>query len=215
MNISITLIIIVVTCLVSFGAFSNHKLMDDLIFFPPAVKNNNQWYRFVTCGFIHADIPHLLFNMYSLYMFGDYVEKACTEIFGDPTGKVIYVSLYIFALIACLLPSYNRHKNDYGYRSLGASGAVSAIIFAGILLFPTLGIGMFFIPLRIPGFIFGPLYLGVCVYLDRRQKDHINHSAHFWGAIFGIVFLVVMAQVLSSFRPLQHFAAEVSAYFGR
>ncbi|MDB5230765.1 MAG: rhomboid family intrarane serine protease [Chitinophagaceae bacterium] len=215
MVISVTLIIIIITCLVSFGAFSNQKMMDDLIFYPPAVSQNNQWYRFITCGFIHADIPHLIFNMYSFYIFGDYVEKACNEIFDEPRGKIIYVALYILALIVCLLPSYNKHKNDYYYKSLGASGAVSAIIFAGILLFPTLEIGMFFIPIRIPGFIFGPIYLGISVYLDKRQKDHINHSAHFWGAIFGVVFITVMAPVLSDFRPLEHFMTEVRSYLGK
>ena len=164
--------------------------------------------------FVHDGLMHLVFNMYSFYIFGQYVENACNEIFGDPRGKIVYTALYVLALVASLLPSYFRHKDNYYYKSLGASGAVSAIIFAGILLFPTLEIGLFFIPIRIPGFIFGPIYLGISIYLDKRQKDHINHSAHFWGAIFGVAFLIVMSQVLSDFRPISHFVSEVRGYIG-
>lgn len=186
--------------------------MDDLIFYPPAISEQNQWYRFVTCGFIHADIAHLFFNMFALYMFGDYIEKAFLQIFGD-RGELLYIVLYITSLFACLLPTYMQHKDNYYYRSLGASGAVSAVVFAFMFLFPTQGIGLFFIPVFIPGFIFGPIYLIISSVLAKRGGSHINHSAHFWGAVYGVVFLIVTSYALSDFNLVQNFIAEVRGYF--
>jgi membrane associated rhomboid family serine protease len=210
-EITVTLIILLLTCVISFTAFSNEKITNDLIFYPPAVSNNNQWYRFITCGFIHADFLHLAFNMYTFFIFGEKVENAFIEIFGT-SGKLLYALLYITALIACLLPTYFKHKNDYHYRSLGASGAVSGVIFAGIVLYPTMGLRIFPIPLDIPAFVFGPLYLVVSAYLAKKGHGNINHSAHIWGAIYGVLFLVIASQLLSEFRPVQHFINQVSGY---
>jgi membrane associated rhomboid family serine protease len=210
-QITVTLIILLLTCVISFVSFSNERLTNDLIFYPPAVTNNNQWYRFITCGLIHADFMHLAFNMYTFYIFGNLVERTFVEIF-DSSGKALYTILYVAALVACLLPTYFKHKNDGYYRSLGASGAVSAVIFAGIILYPTMGLRIFPIPLDIPAFIFGPLYLIVSAYLAKKGHGNINHSAHIWGAVFGILFLIVTSQFLSPFRPLQHFVDEVSRY---
>ena len=209
--LTITLIILLLTCVISFTAFSNEKIINDLIFYPTAVTNHNQWYRFITCGFIHADIMHLAFNMYTFYMFGGIVERAFQEIFGE-SGKIIYAVLYITALAACLLPTYFQHKNNYYYRSLGASGAVSAVIFTGIILFPTMKLQIFPIPIGIPAFIFGPLYLIVSAYLAKKGQGNINHSAHIWGAVYGVIFLTITSQFMSSFRPLQNFVTEVTAY---
>ncbi len=214
MIITITIIILLLTCIVSFTAFSNEKITEDLIFYPPAITNRNQWYRFITCGFIHADFMHLAFNMYTFYLFGDMVERAFTEIFPG-TGKALYIVLYISSLAVCLLPTYLQHKNNYHYRSLGASGAVSAVIFIGIFLNPTMGMSIFPIPVNIPAFVFGPLYLLVSVYLAKKGRGNINHSAHIWGAVYGIVFFAVACQLLSSFRPVESFINEVSGYFGR
>ncbi len=209
--LTVTLIILLLTCVISFVAFSNEKITNDLIFYPTAVTNQNQWYRFITCGFIHADIMHLAFNMYTFYMFGGIVEKAFVEIFYD-SGKTLYTILYITSLVACLLPTYFKHKDDYYYRSLGASGAVSAVIFVGIMLYPTMKLEIFPIPVGIPAFIFGPLYLIVSAYLAKKGRGNINHSAHIWGAIFGIVFFIIACQLLSSFRPVTHFVDEVSSF---
>lgn len=210
-NITVTLIILLLTCVISFTAFSNEKLTNDLIFYPPAITNNNQWYRFITCGLIHADFMHLAFNMYTFYIFGNLVERTFVDIF-DSSGKALYTILYVSSLVACLLPTYFKHKNDGYYRSLGASGAVSAVIFAGIVLYPTMGLRIFPIPLDIPAFIFGPLYLIVSAYLAKKGHGNINHSAHIWGAIYGIVFLIVTNQFLSEFRPIQNFIEQVSGY---
>jgi membrane associated rhomboid family serine protease len=213
---NITAIIVVITCVVSFVAFSNQKIIDTLIFNPPAISERNEWYRFFSCGLIHADIMHLAFNMFSFYVFGKIVEEKFTNIFGEK-GSLLYGLMYIAALGVCLVPTYMQHKENYNYRSLGASGAVSAVIFAGIFLYPTLGISLMFIPISIPGFIFGPIYLFITAYLSRRGKSYINHSAHLWGALFGIAFLIVISFTLSvppGFNPLTHFVDQIKeSYF--
>lgn len=209
--LSITIIILILTCVISFTAFSNQKVMDDLIFYPPAISQRNQWYRFVTNGIIHADIAHLAFNMFSFYMFGEYVEKFFIALFQE-NGKMLFLAMYITALIICLVPTYLQNRNNYHYRSLGASGAVSAVVFAGIFLDPTIKIGLIIIPPVIPGFVFGPLYLILSAYMSKRGGDHINHSAHFWGAVWGIVFVIFTCQLLTSFRPVESFVNQVSDY---
>jgi membrane associated rhomboid family serine protease len=209
---TITIVILLLTCIISFTAFSNAKVMEDFIFYPPAIDRENQWYRFVSSGFIHADFMHLAFNMYTFYMFGDIVEKTFLDIFGN-SGKIFYILLYITSLIVCLLPTYLQHKDNFYYRSLGASGAVSAVIFAGIFLYPTMGMGLFPIPFHIPAFIFGPLYLGISAYLAKRGQGNINHSAHIWGALYGVVFLIITCQFFTNFRPIENFLTEVMAYF--
>jgi len=211
--ITLTISIILLTSLISFTAFSNQKVLDDLIFYPPAITNRNQWYRFITSGLIHADIMHLLFNMYSFYLFGDLVEKTFVQIFGE-SGKAIYIILYVISLIVCLLPTYFQNQNNYHYRSLGASGAVSAVIFAGIFLYPTMGMGIFPIPFHIPGFVFGPLYLILSAYLAKKGHGNINHSAHIWGAIFGIVFVIITTSFMTKFNALENFINAIKLYLG-
>jgi membrane associated rhomboid family serine protease len=190
MQLDITIILIIITSLVSIGGFSNQKIIDDLIFYPPAVTRRNQWYRFISCGFIHADVGHLIFNMLSLYLFGRFVEEKFIEIFGD-NGKWVYLLMYLTSLFVCLLPTYFRNRDNYHYRSLGASGAVSAVVFAGLMIAPFLEVGFFILPPIIPGFIFGPLYLIISALLDRKGGGNINHSAHFWGALYGVLFIIV------------------------
>lgn len=210
MQLDITIIIIIITALVSIGGFSNQKIVDDLIFYPPAITNRNQWYRFVTCGLIHADVGHLLFNMLSLYLFGRFVEDGFNQIFSE-NGKWLYLLLYVTALFICLLPTYFRNRNNYNYRSLGASGAVSAVVFAGLMLAPDVQVGFFIIPPIIPGFIFGPLYLLVSALLDRKGGTNINHSAHFWGALYGVLFVIVAGR-LAGFDAISFFVQGVKNY---
>lgn len=211
--ITVTTAILAITCIISFVSFSNQKLLDDLIFYPPAITKHQQWYRFITCGFIHADFMHLAFNMYSFYMFGNAIETACVDIYGR-YGATVYLLLYISSLFFCLLPTYFKNKNNYNYRSLGASGAVSAIVFAFIFLAPLQGIGLIIIPgLTAPAFIFGFIYLGVSAYLAKKGSGNINHSAHFWGAVYGVVFLIITSIVFTDFNALKNFTSQVTAYF--
>ena len=134
--LTITTSIVILTCLISIAAFSNQKVQNDLIFHPAVIKSNNQFYRFFTYGFIHADIIHLAFNMISLWSFGKLLEtdtgesfKTYKSLFGDQ-GGLLYVILYVLAIIVSVIPDYIKHRNNYAYRALGASGAVSAVIFA-------------------------------------------------------------------------------------
>jgi membrane associated rhomboid family serine protease len=210
---SITLIIIIINVLVSLAAMNNERLMDQLIFYPPAVTNDKQYYRFFTSGFIHADYGHLIFNMISLYAFGRMVESGFDQIFGE-SGHLLYLLMYLLAFPVSLMPTFGKNRNNSYYRSLGASGAVSAVIFAGLLMSPQAGVGMYFIPVYIPGFIFGPLYLIISAYLDRKGGSNVNHSAHIWGALFGVAFLVVAGQ-LAGFGVVSNFIAGVQDYFNR
>lgn len=195
MELSITLILVILTVLVSIGGFSNQKIIDDLIFYPPAVAQRKQFYRFFTCGLIHADYGHLIFNMLALYLFGKSVEAAFVTLF-ETGGRYIYLFMYVSALLISLLPTYFKHKNSYQYRSLGASGAVSAVIFAGLMLAPETEVYIFFIPIPIPGFIFAPLYLLISAFLDKKGSGNINHSAHIWGSIYGLLFVIVAAKIV-------------------
>jgi membrane associated rhomboid family serine protease len=208
MEMSITLVIIIVTVLVSIGAFTNQKIMEDLIFYPPAVSQRNQWYRFFSCGLIHADWGHLIFNMFAFYLFGQKLEHYFTQVFGEK-GKILYLVMYIAALAVSVLPTYFKNRNNYHYRSLGASGAVSAVIFSSILFDPLTGIGLFFIPIYVAGFIFGLIYLLVSQWLDKRGQGNINHSAHIFGALFGIVFTIIAGEIFSEISILNFFTEQI------
>lgn len=207
-SLSITLIIVIITTIISINAFSNGKLMEDLIFYPPAITRRGQWYRFFSCGLIHADWGHLIFNMLSLYLFGENVEEAFTVLFGQK-GKLFYLLLYVLALLFSLLPTFAKHKDSYHYRSLGASGAVSAVVFTGILFNPIGGIGLFFIPIFVAGFIYGFIYLAITAWLDKRGADNINHSAHLYGALFGIGFTIIFCNAFSNYPVLQAFIDQI------
>ena len=215
---SITLIITIITVGISLLAMNNDSIMEKFIFHPYSIERNPiEWYRSVTCGFIHADFMHLAFNMFSFYMFGDLVEQYFNLIFGQ-LGSFFYILLYLSSLVVCIIPTYYQHNKQYYYRSLGASGAVSAIVFAGIFLQPTMQIGLFFIPPIIPGFIFGPIYLALTVYLSKKGGGSINHSAHLWGALYGIVFLIVTAKtagISEQADVLGSFIYQVKSYLGR
>src|SRR4051812_11435166 len=113
--ISITLVIVILTAIVSFTAMNNQKVINDLIFYPPAISKRNEWYRFVSCALIHADIMHLVFNMWALYAFGSILEENFKIIF-DGKGGIFYALLYVISQFICLIPSYVKHKDDYHYR---------------------------------------------------------------------------------------------------
>lgn len=188
-----TLLIIAVTCIVSFSAFNNRELAEKLILWPPAVKRG-QYYRLLTHGFIHADSSHLLLNMFTLFFFGRAMEPLYERILG-PAGFALF---YVSAIVVAILPTYFANKDNAGYRSLGASGAVSAVLFAFILIQPWATILVWFVPM--PAILYAIGYVAYSIYQDRRNADNINHSAHLWGAAYGIAFTVVAApQVISYF----------------
>jgi membrane associated rhomboid family serine protease len=195
MDLTINLIIIIVTCLVSIGGFNNQKIIDDLIFHPASMKGGKQLHRYITHGFIHADAFHLIFNMFTLYFFGNLIEVGFTTWSGS---KLTFLVFYLSALIVASIPDYAKHKDQYNYRSLGASGAVNAILFSFILIAPWQQIMVWFIPM--PAIVFAVLYTIYSIYMDKRGGDNINHSAHLWGAAYGLAFtLVLKPDLFSSF----------------
>lgn len=195
MHLSITIIIIIITCLVSITAFYNREEMDKMIFWPALIRQKKQYYRFITSGFIHADWLHLGFNMFTLYFFGRIVEQYFRELFGPG----VFILFYLLSMIAADIQTYVKNRGNYQYRSLGASGAISAVLFASILFNPWAKIYLFIIPIGIPAFIFGFIYLAYCVYMSKRGGDNINHNAHLWGALFGILFTIVLEPRVASF----------------
>jgi membrane associated rhomboid family serine protease len=188
MEITITLALVIITCIISFTALINEKIINDLIFWSPMVKNRNQYYRFITSGFIHGNIWHLVFNMTSLYFMGSAMEF----FFIAKIGKIGYLLFYVGGIIVSEIPSYIKHQNDQHYRSLGASGAITGIVFAYVLLAPWSMLGIFFIPM--PAIVFAVLYLAFTIYMDKRGDNFLNHnhSAHLWGAIWGLAFTIIM-----------------------
>ena len=204
---SITITIIVVTALISIVAFQNYKVQEDLLFWPAAIRQRNQYYRFLTCGFIHADTAHLFFNMFSLYAFGEYVELGLYNspgLFGS-YGKAFYLGLYLSAIVIAVIPDYFIHRKSPVYRSLGASGAVSAVIFSGILLKPLTPVQILFIPINIPGFIFAAGFLVLSAVLAKTTKGNIAHGAHFSGAIYGVLYTAIAAKLFADFNAIKVF----------
>jgi len=200
---SITLIIVIVTVLFSLKGFNDQGTIRKFIFHPYSVSRNKQYYRFLTHSLIHADMLHLFFNMYTFYLFGGLVERLFINFKGIP-GNILFVLLYLSALFASSASSYFRYRDSPSYSALGASGAVSAIVFAGIALYPQMSLYMFFIPVPIPAWLFALLYLGYSAYMSKQNYDNIGHDAHFWGAVFGIVFTAIFffPVVISAWRNL-------------
>ncbi|MCW3085229.1 MAG: rhomboid family intrarane serine protease [Bacteroidetes bacterium] len=191
----ITSVIIAVTVLVSFAAFENNTLKNKLMFNAYMINHRKEWYRFFSNGIIHANIPHLTFNMYALWIFGSNVEKiySLNWIYGAK-GPLFYVLLYVGGLAMSSLYSYEKNKDNIYYNALGASGAVSAVMFSFIVLAPTAKLSLLILPIPggIPAYIFGVLILGVEHYLSRRGNTGIAHDAHFWGSVFGVLFTIAL-----------------------
>lgn len=197
-----TYLFIGVTAITSIAAFSNNDLENRLILYPALMKERNEWWRLITNGFIHVDWIHLLFNMITLYYFGRALEYYFFEIFEN---AFVFPVFYLTALIFSSTPSYAKHKNNSYYRSLGASGAVSAVLFSCILFNPWAKIGLMF-AIKIPGIMFALLYLMYSSYMSKRGGDHINHDAHLFGALYGLIFPVVFKPQLISYflDEIQH-----------
>ena len=186
----VTLILIGLTVAVSLAAFNDARLKQKLILWPPAVRRHREYWRLLSYGLIHADGMHLFFNMFTLFFFGRQMEIYLTM----KMGILGLPLLYVGGLVASILPSYVKHQNDPNYYSLGASGAVAAVLFAGVLLQPGATIYVFFIPM--PALVFGIAYIAYSWYMDRQANDNINHSAHLWGAGFGLMFMALLEPTL-------------------
>jgi membrane associated rhomboid family serine protease len=180
----ITLLIIIITAFISVTAFKRSELMYRYNFNAYQIIHRKQWYRIFSHVFLHANWEHLIFNMISLYFFAPLVESQL--------GMLTFILIYGGAAIASSIPDLIKHKDNFSYNALGASGAVSAIIFTAILLNPTSKIMLLLIPIPIPAVLFGVLYLVFSAYMAKRNIDNIGHTAHFWGAVFGFLFPVIL-----------------------
>ena len=195
----ITVIIIAITCIVSILCFNGTLNGNKLIFNAYQVWHRKEWYRMLTSGIIHSGWGHLFFNMLTLYFFGRVVEQFFSAAFGGVLGTVLYVVLYVSALAISSLGDLVKYRDNWNYNALGASGAVSAVLFASILFAPKMGIYIYLIPIPVPGYIFAPLYLLYCWYMAKRNMDNIGHTAHFWGAVYGILFPIICKPDVLSF----------------
>jgi membrane associated rhomboid family serine protease len=191
MVITANLVLILVTGLVSWQAIENPSLSFKLSHYPYEVKRNKEYFRWITSGFVHANFPHLLFNMLALWFFGNAVEMRFQGQFGEWGGRIVYLIFYVSAIVIADIAVYMKHQNNPSYLSLGASGAVAAVLFAGIVFDPWMSIGFMFLPIDIPGIVFGVLYLIFEWWSGKQRMDNINHDAHFWGAIYGFFFTII------------------------
>jgi len=186
-----TLIIIAITVLVSLLAFNRQTVFDKLKFNAFYILKEKEWHRFLSYGLIHADWIHLLINMFVLYSFGDIVETIFNHYFGVK-GYGYFFLLYAGGIAFSTLYDFGKQKENIFYNAVGASGAVSAVVFSSIILFPHGKIFLFFIPIGIPAPVFGILYLVYSAYMAKKGNSIIGHSAHFWGAIYGIAFTIAI-----------------------
>lgn len=190
--IEITYIIIGFTALVSLLAWSNPNLMQKWIFSPYQISKKNEWYRFITSGLIHQDYLHLIFNMVSLYFLGLYTERGFAVKFGE-LYQWYFVFFYVSAIVVADIPIFFKHRKNPYYRALGASGAVSAVIFAAIILEPSISLVVFPFPFPIPGVLYAVLYVFYSAYMSRNSQDNIGHDAHLYGSLYGVVFVAIFA----------------------
>ncbi|MDI1235412.1 MAG: rhomboid family intramembrane serine protease [bacterium] len=201
----LTILIIAITTIVSIIGFAQHNLFDKARFYPYYIHNNREYWRWISGGFIHADYFHLAVNMLTLFFFGPQLESYFFQIFGL-NGEFLYAAMYVIAIPVSSMYSYYRHQNDIGYAAIGASGAVSAILFSFILFDPTSVLRLYF-AIPIPAWLFGILYLFYSWSMSKKQLDNIGHDAHFFGALFGIIFtILIKPDILLLF--IQHFTGQ-------
>jgi membrane associated rhomboid family serine protease len=179
---SITLTLIAINAAVSIAAFYNQRIMEIGLFMPFRTVRQNSWYELITSGFLHGGYTHLLFNMITLFFFGPILEQAI--------GQGHFIILYFSGLIASSIPSLIKHKNNPDYATIGASGAVESVLFAFILLFPFEPLYLMFIPIGIPAFIFGILFVAYSIYASKKEGK-INHEAHIAGAAWGLIYMII------------------------
>jgi len=184
----ITYIIIAVTVVISYMCFNSRRTFEKLAFIPYMVVKDNQWYRLVTHGFVHADTIHLFVNMFTFWSFGTYMEMVF-KYYGF--GTIGFLALYFGGMIVACLHDVVKRKNNPYYISVGASGAVSAVLFSAIFFDPWSKILLFAV-IPVPGIVFGFLYLVYCQYMAKKSVDNINHNAHFYGAVYGFLFPLLL-----------------------
>ena len=191
MELGVTELIVAVIGLISFSAFNRPDVINEFKHWPYIENRQKQWYRFLTAGFFHAGWLHLLINVFVLWMFGSFVEDRFIAMFGSTMGSINYLLLFLSTIVAANIPSYYRYKDIPGFSAIGASGAVSGIVFVFILFLPWQMLYLYGI-IPIPGIVAGILYLYYSSWASKNSRDNIDHSAHFYGAIFGVLFTIAL-----------------------
>ena len=187
---SINIIIIFSIAAVSLLGFSNHILFSKFLFKPYSILNNKEWYRFISSAWLHADYTHLFVNLFVLYSFGNYLEYFL-NVYYEEQSLVLYLFLFLGSIVISHIPSYVKHKSNYNYEAVGASGGVSGILFAYILINPLSMLELYlFIP--IPAIVFGILYLWYSYYMSKKNIDNIGHEAHIYGALGGMMLISII-----------------------
>lgn len=188
---SLTLIIVIITVVISYMGFQDRNLFNKLKHYPVAEHDNKEWYRLLTCGFLHGSWLHLGINMYVFYEFGQWVEQYYLAMFGDLKGRILYLIMYLAIIVLANVPTYIKYKNNPSYAAIGASGAVSGILFIFILFQPWSMLGLFFI-IPIPAIVFAVLYIVYSSWASKNQRDLIDHSAHLYGALWGFAITLAL-----------------------
>lgn len=183
----ITIVVIAANIIFSFKGFNDHAFFEKYKFNSAAVKRGEK-IRILTSGFLHVDTAHLFLNMLTLYFFADVVIGSL--------GSFSFLLIYVASLLLGNLLSYYFHKDEYQYNAVGASGAVSGIIYAAILLYPDMSLYMFFIPIPIPAYVFGIGYMLYSIYGMKNRIGNIGHDAHFGGAVGGYILTLVLVPQL-------------------
>jgi len=182
--VSVALVIFVATLVASLaGLYAKPQIIERSLFRPYWFQRRRQYETLVTSGFVHADLPHLIFNMVTFWFFAFPLERQI--------GSLRFAVLYFAALAVSDLGTYLKHRNDPQYASLGASGAISAVLFAAIVYFPWMKLFIIPIPLPIPAPLFAVGYVAYSWYSARQARGRINHDAHLGGALFGLLFVLV------------------------
>lgn len=192
MSFTALIVIIGITGLISWHAFTDNALFERLLFSPYRIKHHKEYYRFMSNMLVHSDFTHLIFNMISLFFLGEALEYFFFRDYGITIGEIHFLSVYIFGGLASNFYAYVKHQDNPNYRAVGASGAVSAVIFAAILWYPQMELMLFFIPIPIPAYLFGPIYLAFEYFAHKRGNSRIAHDAHIGGAIFGILYVLII-----------------------
>lgn len=190
MQTPVASIIFVITIVTSLFAFYNAELYGKFMLHPYSVSRGQKLYTLITSGLIHRDWMHLLMNMLSYYFFAFQLERIFVS--ASSWGHIQFGMLYIVSLVLSDMGSIVKHKDHFWYNSLGASGAICAVLFSYILFFPLTTLMIIPIPVPIPAVLYGILFLAYCVYASKNAQDSINHEAHFLGAIAGLLITIIL-----------------------
>jgi len=194
---SITLSLLIITGLISYRGLSDNRIVESLKHHPYSEHKNKEYYRLLSSGFVHGSMRHLLINCFVLYMFGTQIESVFKSIFGDLLGVGMFILLYLTSIVISDLPTLFKHKHNYNYAALGASGATSAIVMIYCMLDPW----AWFLYPPAPAIIVGVGYIAYSIWADKtNRQDGIGHSAHLYGAVYGILFIAISkVQILGYF----------------